>query len=144
MIRPGKHSGITFFLFGILMSVSSASAGEREINAAQMVIDGQITAFLSDDNETAYSYASPTIKNMFPSVEAFMNMVTRGYQPVWKPRNYTFGKSLEVENDQIVQQVLVTGPDGKEYEAVYTLQRQVDGSYKITGVHLRETASAGA
>ncbi len=73
-----------------------------------------------------------------------MGMVTRGYQPVWKPQAYRFGKSAEIDDRQIAQQVLVTGPDGKEYEAVYTLRRQDDGSYKINGVRLREAASTGA
>ncbi len=128
----------------VLLPAYAASGGEAEVSAAQSVIDSQIRAFLSDDNATAYSFASPTIKQMFPSVEAFMNMVTRGYKPVWKPRNYSFGKSMEPGGGQIVQQLFVTGPDGKQYEAVYTLMLQEDGTYKITGVHLREAVAAGA
>jgi hypothetical protein len=37
----------------------------------------------------------------------------------------------------VTQHVLVTGPDGKSYEAVYTLERQPDGVFRITGVSLR-------
>lgn len=128
----------------VLLPVTPVLAGEAEINAARSVIDSQIRAFLSDDNATAYSFASPTIKQMFPSVEAFMNMVTGAYRPVWKPQAYTFGKSVEPDGSQVVQQVLVTGPDGKDYEAVYTLMLQDDGTYKITGVHLRKAVTAGA
>ena len=128
----------------VLLPTTPVLAGEAEVNAAQSVIDSQIKAFLSDDNATAYSFASPTIKQMFPSVEAFMKMVTGAYKPVWKPQAYSFGKSVEPDGRQIVQQVLVTGPDGKDYEAVYTLMLQDDGTYKITGVHLREAVTAGA
>ena len=37
----------------------------------------------------------------------------------------------------IAQQVLIVGPDGKDYEALYTLELQPDGMYRITGVSLR-------
>jgi len=40
--------------------------------------------------------------------------------------------------------VLVIGPDGKNYEAVYTLKLQDDGACKITGVRLREAVITGA
>jgi hypothetical protein len=43
----------------------------------------------------------------------------------------------EMGATSIVQQVLLTGPDGKEYEAVYTLELQPDGVYRITGVSLK-------
>ena len=32
---------------------------------------------------------------------------------------------------------VILGPDGKDYEAVYTLERQPDGTFKITGCSLR-------
>lgn len=143
-IATKMKASIAALGFVFSLSAPGAIAGEAEINAAQSVIDSQIKAFLSDDNATAYSFAAPTIKQMFPNVEAFMNMVTRGYKPVWKPRAYTFGKSAEIDDRQIMQQVMVTGPDGKDYEAVYTLRLQSDGTYKITGVRFREAVSAGA
>ena len=50
------------------------------------------------------------------------------------PQNYAFGKSEEMGGGKIAQQVLLTGPDGKEYEALYTLELQPDGVWRITGV----------
>jgi hypothetical protein len=70
-----------------------------------------------------------------------MNMVTNGYAPVRKPQSYSFGKVEETAPGSIVQQVLIVGPDGKDYEAVYTLQQQADGSFKITGCSLRAATS---
>ena len=71
-------------------------------------------------------------------------MVTSGYQPVYKPRNYAFGKVRELSTTSIVQQVLVVGPDGRDYEAIYTLEMQPDGNFRITGVSLRASNSLGA
>jgi Domain of unknown function (DUF4864) len=112
-------------------------AGDAETKAAQDAIDGQIKAFLAGDDAAAYSFAAPNVKQIFPTLETFMTMVTRGYQPVYKPRNYAFGKVRELSASSIVQQVLLVGPDGKDYEAVYTLELQPDGKFRITGVSLR-------
>ncbi|MEZ5811213.1 MAG: DUF4864 domain-containing protein [Rhizobiaceae bacterium] len=139
--RLNKKAVVLFT--GIGLGFCPALAGDAEIAEAQSVIDNQIRAFLSDDNATAYSFASPGIKQIFPTLDSFMNMVTRGYQPVWKPRAYSFGKSIE-EGMKITQQLMVTGPDGKDYEAVYTLELQGDGTYKITGVSLRSAQTLGA
>lgn len=114
-----------------------AGAGDAEIRAAQSTIDSQLKAFLADDGALAYSFAAPGIKRIFPTVDAFMGMVTNGYQPVRRPQRYTFGKSEEMGAGTVVQQVFVVGPDGREYEALYTLERQPDGRFLITGCSLR-------
>lgn len=123
---------------------SQASAGEAEIRAAQATIESQIQAFLADDEAAAYGFAAPNIKRLFPSVDRFMAMVKGGYQPVWKPRNFAFGRAEEMNAGSVVQQVLLVGPDGKDYEAVYTLELQPDGTFRITGVSLRGATSVGA
>lgn len=120
---------------------SMAFAGDAEIKAAQTVIDSQLKAFIADDGATAYSFAAPNVKQIFPTVDTFMNMVTNGYAPVRKPQSYSFGRVEQTAPGSIVQQVLIVGPDGKDYEAVYTLQQQPDGSFKITGCSLRASTS---
>jgi hypothetical protein len=128
----------------LVVSTSGASAGDAEIQAAQSAIEGQIRAFLADDETAAYGFAAPNIKRLFPSVDRFMSMVKGGYKPVWKPRNFAFGKTQEVNPTSIIQQVLLVGPDGKDYEAIYTLELQSDGTFRITGVSLRGATSLGA
>src|SRR5690606_6780026 len=93
--------------------------------------------FLADDDATAYSYAAPSLQRIFPTVDAFMSMVRNGYPMVHRPRSYAFGKVEEMEGGRIVQQVLIRGQDGKDYEAVYQLEPQADGSYRIIAVSLR-------
>ncbi len=131
MFRPLLALVLTPLLLG------SAFAGDAEIKSAQSTIDAQLKAFSRGDNAAAYGYAAPSIQRIFPTVDSFMSMVTGAYQPVYKPRSYSFGKVEEMGASQIIQQVLVVGPDGKDYEAVYTLELQPDGQYKIVGVSLR-------
>jgi hypothetical protein len=133
----------TFFAFAVVpfIFVSSAFAGDAEVKAAQTVIDSQLKAFIANDGAAAYSFAAPNVKRIFPTVDTFMNMVTNGYPPVRKPQTYSFGKVQETGPTSIIQQVLIVGPDGKDYEAVYTLEQQPDGSFQITGCSLRASNS---
>lgn len=121
----------------LLTLIAAGSADEAEVKAAQSTIDSQLKAFLADDGALAYSFAAPGIKQIFPTVDSFMGMVTDGYMPVRRPQSYVFGKSEEIGAGRIAQQVFVVGPDGKEYEALYTLERQPDGRFLITGCSLR-------
>jgi hypothetical protein len=124
-----------------LALASPCLAGEAEVKAAQDVIDSQLKAFIANDGARAYSFAAPNIKQLFPTADVFMDMVGKGYAPVRQPKGYSFGKVQEMGPTSIVQQVLVTGPDGKDYEAVYTLELQPDGTYRITGCSLRASNS---
>ena len=132
---------IAFVGLFMLALALPASAGDAEVKAAQSAIDGQLRAFRAGDNEGAYSYAAPNVKRIFPTLDIFMNMVTGAYKPVHKPRNYAFGKVQELSPTSIIQQVMIVGEDGKDYEAVYTLELQPDGKFRITGVSLRASTS---
>src|SRR5262245_27570414 len=107
--------------------IAMARADDAGVAAAQSTIEAQLKAFLADDDATAYSYAAPNVKKIFPTLQSFMNMVAGGYRPVQKPQSYSFGKSEWMSTTTIAQQVFLVGPDGKDYEALYTLELQPDG-----------------
>ncbi|GAA4113985.1 DUF4864 domain-containing protein [Aminobacter aganoensis] len=133
-----RHAAIVFAAW---LCAIPALAGDAEVKAAQGSISGQLQAFRAGDNATAYGYAAPNVKRIFPTLDAFMGMVTGGYKPVHRPQSFDFGKSREMSPSAIAQQVLIVGPDGKDYEAVYTLELQPDGIWRITGVSLRAANS---
>ena len=135
-----RRSLIAFFILHGLVAVP-ALAGDAEVQAAQQSIDSQLRAFQAGDGGAAYAFAAPTIKQIFPSVDIFMSMVTNGYPPVRNPKSYAFGKSEEMGPGKIAQQVMIVGPDGKDYEALYTLELQPDGVWRITGVSLKASNS---
>ena len=98
---------------------------------AKGVIEQQIAAFLNDDAATAYSFASPEIKSVFPNPERFFEMVKKTYAPVYRPGNYAFGRNQ-------------VSPDGKDWAVYYELKLQDDGKFAINGVRMkRETSSQG-
>jgi hypothetical protein len=111
---------------------------------ARMTIERQLGAFTSNDGDTAYSLAAPNIRRLFPTVDGFMAMVRNAYEPVYRARDITFGTFEARPDGQIAQRVMMQGPDGRYYEALYTLERQPDGIWRITGVSLNESGALGA
>jgi hypothetical protein len=116
--------------FGLPAAAQEIAASDSA--AIHSVIQGQIGAFQKDDGPAAYGLASPTIQQIFPSVDAFMGMVRGQYQPVYRPRSLAFGPLVDSASGP-QQKVFVVGPDGASYVAVYTLQKQPDGTWKING-----------
>ena len=123
----------------LLIFVSPARADD--IASAQSVISAQEQAFGRDDAAAAYSYAAPAIRERFPEPDIFMSMVRNAYTPVYRHRRFEFGES-EVEGDWIAQRVRITDANGEMWEALYTLEREPDGSLKITGCTLLKAGQA--
>lgn len=113
----------------------SAARAQEPVETVRSIIASQIAAFLNDDAKTAYSFASPIIREKFPTADAFFDMVRKSYAPVYRPGNFAFGRS-KVEGDMVLQEVLISGPGGKDWTALYQLLKQPDGSYRINGVHM--------
>lgn len=125
-------------MFAGLATVSAPASAEvsaADRSAMQALVEGQIDAFRRDDGAAAYAYASPPIQMLYPTVDGFMAMVKQGFQPVYRPQQYTFGPMIEGPSGPILR-VFVTGPDGNPYVAEYAFQRQPDGSWKINGCQL--------
>ncbi|TCL73956.1 DUF4864 domain-containing protein [Rhizobium sp. BK251] len=113
------------------------AGAEDPTDATRSMIEQQIIAFLRDDADTAYSFAAPAIKAMYPDKERFFAMVKKSYEPVYHPGNYAFGRSRSIDDGAMIyHEVLITGRDGKDWTAIYQVVRQPDGSYKINGVQM--------
>lgn len=99
------------------------------------VIESQLRSFLADDAEGAWSFASPGIQRMFGTREVFMAMVRQGYAPVYRPRDWTFGEMRDTPSGP-EQDVRIVDEAGDGWIAVYSMERQPDGSWRISGCRL--------
>ena len=126
-------------LAAVLLAVgiggSAAAFSDADRSAVQSVIAQQLDAFLAEDGAAAYSFAAPGIKQMFPTQDIFMELVRRGYQPVYRSRSHAFGELKETAAglEQIVD---IVDAAGEFWTARYTLEKQPDGSWKITSCML--------
>jgi hypothetical protein len=126
---------ISALLVALSLAFSGTSAIADDIAAAQGVIRAQEQAFSRDDAASAYSYAAPAIREIFPAPDIFMSMVQNGYAPVYRHKSFEFGNS-KIDGSWIAQNVHIIDANGEAWEAIYTLEQQPDGSYKITGCSL--------
>lgn len=120
-------------LAGLAGPAVAVDAADR--SAIRRVIDGQLQALRRDDADGAYAYASPGVQGMFPSADRFMSMVEQGYKPVYKSRSHAFGALRETEAG-LFQSVRVKDADGVDWTALYALEKQPDGTWKISGCQI--------
>lgn len=103
--------------------------------ATQAVIKDQLSAFQTGDHDRAFSHAAPSIKKMFRSTENFIRMVESGYNALYASDGYFFARN-RTDGTTIFQEVIATDQSGKQWQAIYSLQLQDNGSWKITGVQM--------
>ncbi len=134
---------LLFLLFAVLpVRAEGLTAGEK--TAVEGIITQQLNAFAAGNGAEAYSYAAPLIQQIFPDPESFMAMVKKGYEPVYRHQKFEFGASFSDNVGRPAQRVTITGLDGVQYEAVYTMEKQPDGTWKIAGCYLARVPVTGA
>ncbi len=99
--------------------------------AIRSTIESQMAAFRRDDGEAAFAFATPGIQAMFGTPESFLEMVRRGYAPVYRPRSVEFA-DIVGDPEHPVQLVHVVGPDGEAVIAAYEMARESTG-WRING-----------
>jgi len=127
----------TALLVLVLTALASSMAVAQELskadgNAIHGVVQGQLDAFRRDDSDKAFSFAAPGIQSMYGSPDMFLEAVRQGYRPVYRPRQVEF-RELRIMDGAVVQQVYVVGPDNEPKLALYFMEKQPDGSWRISG-----------
>jgi hypothetical protein len=127
-------------LLGFLFALASPAFAD-DVATAQGVIRAQEQAFSRGDAAAAYSHAAPEIRQLFPQADIFLQMVQQAYPPVYRHRSFEFGEARS-DGGRIAQRVHIVDDNGEAWEAMYTLERQSDGSLKITGCSLLKAGQA--
>ncbi|HWK46240.1 MAG TPA: DUF4864 domain-containing protein [Stellaceae bacterium] len=108
---------------------------QADRDAIRGIIQRQIEAFKRDDAATAFDFAAPSIQQMFQNADTFIGMVRRAYPPVYRPRDIAFGDLVTIDG-MLVQKVELVGPDGEAVLALYSMEKQPDGRWRISGCSL--------
>jgi hypothetical protein len=131
-------------LLSVHLAASAQGVSDAEAAEFQRIITSQLNAFSADDGAAAYAFAAPNIQRLFPSPEIFLSMVKQGYAPVYRRQSYAFGKIGNEMGGQPTQHVTIIDANGKAWTAFYAMERQADGSWKISGCSLAEAPGADA
>ena len=135
----------SLFLLLLVLSLSSVGApafaeddpvlGSGDRAAIRKLILKQLDAFQRDDETEAFSYASPSIQDRFQTPAEFMRMVRSAYEAVYRPLSTRFLEAF-VLNGQVLQPLEVVAPDTSVVVAFYMMERQPDGTWRISGCML--------
>jgi len=105
---------------------------ERDRDTIRHLITQQLEAFQRDDAAAAFSFASPDIQTQFGDPSTFLKMVKTTYVAVYRPRSVLFEGILAVDGLP-AQTVVLMSPHGQIVRAIYIMQRQPDGDWRIHG-----------
>ena len=100
--------------------------------AIRKVIGDQLTALKAGDGAKAMTYAAPGIREQFGTPENFMRMVRGGYAALLDARRTQFLEGAVIE-DAIVQPLRLILPDDTVLVALYQMQQQDNGQWRIAG-----------
>ena len=128
----------------ILGLAGPALADDGARAAARAVIAKQVEALGRDDAPTAHAQAAPAIQELFPNADLFIGMVRNQYRPVYRHRSFVFGEGRDIGAAGMVQSVAIQDEYGVDWTAEYSLARDADGAWRITGCRLIKAPGTSA
>jgi len=126
---------LALILLGTSAALPAAEVSPRDALAIRAVITDQLDAFTQDDATRAFSLATASIRAQFGTPEAFINMVRSAYPVVYRRKAVQFETPAVIEGE-IIQPVRMTDAEGRTWVALYPMQRESDGSWRINGCQL--------
>ena len=127
---------------GLAMSANLALPAAAQEAPIQDAIRSQIDAFLADDFARAFTFASPTIKQMFGTPDNFGAMVRNGYPMVYRPADVQMMDLREVAGN-LWQRVRITDQAGSGWFLDYMMVETAEG-WQINAVQLMPAPDVGA
>ena len=121
--------------FFVVLPASGQPVTREDAAAIRAAISEQLDAFKADDAPRAFALATADIRAHFGSADVFMSMVRSSYPVVYRPHGVQF-EAPEVIDGDVFQPVRMTDADGRAWIAIYPMQRQPDGSWRINGCQL--------
>ncbi|WP_027172188.1 DUF4864 domain-containing protein [Methylobacterium sp. 10] len=123
-----------------LISIQRVSPANASDDAAKLearaTVERQIEAFRKDDAATAYAQAAPSIQGMFASPDTFIEMVRKGYGAVYRARSFSIDRVEESGEDGLTLGMKLQDENGVDWMALYSLEKQSDGAWRINGCRI--------
>ena len=130
----------------MMMICAGAVAAAQEVlapnPAIERTIQNQFEAFLADDVDDAWTYASPNIQRLFQTPERFGRMVEEGYPMVWRPAEIDY-LDLQTLGGLIVQRVQIIDGQGLAHVLGYQMI-ETEAGWQINGVRILRAPQVGA
>ncbi len=132
--------GLALTLSVLPLCTAAALAAESGLRAAdwkaiKQVITAQRAALVAGDKNKAFSYATPALRAQFGDADTFMAMVQLGYAALLTARYTEFLDGAVVEG-LVIQPLRLIDADNTVRLALYTLEKQPTGAWRISGCRI--------
>ena len=127
-------AAIVFLGFGAATFGARATT-ESDATAIHQVIESQLKALQQDDGAAAFDFSTPALKAKFGDPTNFMRMVRQNYQAIYRSNQISFGKLDDVSGFK-VQHVVLVDSDGNTHAALFVMEHENDGKWRVGGCFL--------
>ncbi len=122
------------------VAVADEGISPADAVAIHVVVQTQLDAFAEDDAVGAFELATVDTQTKVGSADNFLHLVKKHYNPIYRSQIVIFSQPEVIEGETI-QLVRVTDRDSHVWLAIYHMQQEADGSWKIDNCQLLETTS---
>jgi len=123
-------------VFAMTAAFAAAQPGAtlpaKDWTAIRQVIGDQLAALKAGDGAKAMTFAAPGIQAQFGTPDNFLRMVRTGYAALLEARRTQFLQGAVID-DAVVQPLRLVLPDDTVLVALYQMQQQPDGRWRIAG-----------
>ena len=148
---PIKETAIAILMMVVVFTFFSTATlsnilPDREGNLEQLeyrksisirdVIRQQIEAFKRNEISAAFDLATPEIQDQFRTSDIFFQMVIKNYAVILTHKTWNFGNLTKIKNEEYIQTVNFYEKDGRVLKALYVMEQQPEGTWRIGGCKL--------
>jgi Domain of unknown function (DUF4864) len=120
------------------MTAHAGPLSEDDQEQVRVVIQAQLDAFADDDADTAFELATPGIRATLGQSQRLLALVRDAYPMVYRASSVAYFKGEESDGT-VLQLVRITDPHAKSWLAIFSLEKQPDASWKISGCLVTES-----
>lgn len=128
---------------GAAPAAADSTLADAEWQAIKRTISEQLAALKAGDDTKAFAHASPSIRQQFGTAAGFLAMVRAAYGALIAARYTEFLEGAVIEGN-VIQPLRLIAPDNSVRVALYTMQKQPDGRWKISGCILAPSTVTAA
>ncbi len=114
--------------------------GNADAREIQEAVQTQLDALAVDDAAAAFEMATPAKRMLIGSPAHFMDIIREQYPAIYRYLGAIFSQP-EVLDGIVVQTVWVTSGDRHVWLAIFGMERDENGRWKIDGCELLETTT---
>lgn len=138
--RKFSAAALAVILLILIAMAYATKAYEKDAQEIQNVIQLQLHAVMREDAEMAFSFASASSQDELGSPADFMDLIRHDFPMMYRYRQVQFDE-YDIDVDHATQIVHFTDENSAIWIGVYRMLREKNGTWKIAGCQLFETAS---